>query len=81
MMRVYFEGIGILGPVYRMVGRGFTDPEIAGKLNVDETKVKSCIAWTLRFLHFTDREQLITHAGGPFPVLTCAPASSEAKCH
>jgi hypothetical protein len=81
MMRVYFEGIGMLGPVYRMVGHGFSDREIASKLNVDEVKVTSCIAWTLHFLHLTEREQLVADAGGPFPAGTRTHTPPEAGCN
>lgn len=63
-MRAFFETPGMLGPVYRLIGHGFTDREIAGKLQVDEIRVNSCISWTLRFLHFTEREQLVADAGG-----------------
>jgi len=64
-----------------MLGRGFTDREIANELSVDEAKVTSCIAWTLHFLHFTEREQLVADAGDPFPeVTTRTPMSPEATC-
>jgi hypothetical protein len=81
MMRAYFEGIGLLGPVYRMVGHGFTDREIAGKLSVDEATVTSCIGWTLHFLRFTEREQLVVDAGGSLPTLTRFAAETEARCN
>jgi hypothetical protein len=48
-MRVHWEKLGILGPVYRLVGKGFSDNDIAGKLNISEDNVRRCIAWLLRF--------------------------------
>lgn len=64
-MQAYFESIGMLGPVYRMAGQGLTNRQIASKLNVTEIRVESCIAWTMRFLHLTERAQLVTDAAGP----------------
>ena len=42
-MRVYWERIGMLGPIYRLVGQGFNDREIAKTLNLTEIKVHDCI--------------------------------------
>jgi hypothetical protein len=61
-MRVFWERVGVLGPIYRLVGRGLGDSDIANKLNVDETRVQSCISWMLRFLRFTTRAELVLHA-------------------
>ena len=61
-MRVFWEKVGVLGPIYRLVGRGLNDGEIANKLNIDKTRVQSCISWMLRFLQFTTRAELVLHA-------------------
>ena len=67
-MRVFWEKVGVLGPVYRLVGQGFSDREIAAKLNLPEPSVQACIAWMLRFLRFTERNELIGHAAPPATV-------------
>jgi hypothetical protein len=41
-MRVYWERIGVLGPIYRLAGKGFNDREIADKLNITEITVQGC---------------------------------------
>jgi ATP/maltotriose-dependent transcriptional regulator MalT len=63
-MRVFWEELGVLGPIYRLVGRGLSDREIATKLNVTESNVQSCIRWMLHFLQFTNRKQLVMYAQG-----------------
>jgi ATP/maltotriose-dependent transcriptional regulator MalT len=63
-MRVFWEELGVLGPIYRLVGRGLSDGEIATKLNVTESNVQSCIRWMLHFLQFTERKQLVRYARG-----------------
>lgn len=40
---------GILGPVYRLIGRGFSNDEIAGKLNISQENVRRCVDWLTRF--------------------------------
>jgi DNA-binding NarL/FixJ family response regulator len=49
-MRNFWERLGMLLPVYRLVGRGLSDSEIANELNLTECKVETCISWMLRFL-------------------------------
>jgi hypothetical protein len=61
-MRVYWERIGVLGPIYRLVGQGFNDWEIAGKLNITEIKVRGCISWMLTSFGMSDRLDLVRHA-------------------
>ena len=65
LMRVFWEQVGALGPVYRLVGQGFSDRDIATKLDLTELRVQSCIAWILHFLGFTDRNELIRYATAP----------------
>jgi hypothetical protein len=58
-MRVHWEKLGILGPVYRLASQGFGDREIAGKSNVSEDNVRRCVAWLLRFGSHASRAELI----------------------
>ena len=61
-MRAYWERIGVLWPIYRLVGQGFNDQEIASRLNIGEVKVHGCVAWLLKFLNIPDRLDLVRHA-------------------
>jgi hypothetical protein len=61
-MRVFWEKVGVLGPVYRLVGKGLCDRDIATKLNLPEPSVNTCIAWILHFLGLTNRSELIRYA-------------------
>jgi hypothetical protein len=61
-MRVYWERIGVLGPIYRLVGQGFNDQEIAAKLNITGNKVSGCISWMLTSFEMSDRLDLVRHA-------------------
>lgn len=58
-MQVFWEKIGILGPVYRLVARGLSDVEIASNLDITEGRVRDCVAWMQRFLHCEDRNELM----------------------
>jgi DNA-binding NarL/FixJ family response regulator len=61
-MRAFWEKLGVLGPIYRLVGQGVSDADIANKLNLTEPNVQGCIAWTLHFLRLMDRNELARHA-------------------
>jgi DNA-binding NarL/FixJ family response regulator len=61
-MRIFWEQIGILGPVFRLGSQGLNDREIANRLNITEVKVHDCVAWILRFLQLTDRTELSHYA-------------------
>jgi DNA-binding NarL/FixJ family response regulator len=61
-MRCFWEQTGALGPIYRLLGQGWNDSDIARKLNLTEVNVQSCIAWTLRFLRLKDRQELVEYA-------------------
>ena len=61
-MRVYWEQTGVLLPIYRLAGEGFSDADIANKLNITELKVQSCMAWLLRFLRLNYRGELVKYA-------------------
>jgi len=58
-MRMYWEKTGILAPVFRMAGQGFSDAEIASRLNTSEANVQSRVHWIMHFLQFSDRIELI----------------------
>jgi DNA-binding NarL/FixJ family response regulator len=68
-MRAFWEKLGVLGPIYRLVSRGVSDADIASKLNLTEPNVQSCIAWTLHFLRLTDRNELVRHAFAAAPTI------------
>jgi hypothetical protein len=51
-----------LGPVYRLPGQGFSDRDIAKKLDLTELSAEACM---LYFLGFTNRNELIRYAAAP----------------
>ena len=61
-MRNFWERLGIPLPVYRLVGRGMNDSEIANELNLTEGKVETCISCRLVFLELSNRLELVRHA-------------------
>jgi DNA-binding NarL/FixJ family response regulator len=61
-MRAFYEKLGVLGPIYRLVGKGFSDREIAGQLRLSELVVTNCIAWMLHSFKVTDRGKLVADA-------------------
>ena len=61
-MRCFWEQTGVLGPIYRLLGQGLNDGDIASRLNLTEVKVQSCIAWILHFLKLKDRRELVAYA-------------------
>ena len=61
-MRCFWEQTGALGPIYRLLGQGLNDSEIARKLDLTEINVQSCIAWTVHFLKLKHRQELIEYA-------------------
>jgi hypothetical protein len=61
-MRSFWEQTGLLGPIYRLLGEGLNDENIAVKLNLTEEKVQSCIAWVLHFLNLKNRQELVLYA-------------------
>lgn len=63
-MRVFWEKIGVLGPIYRLVGQGWNDRDISIELKLTERQVQSCVAWMLRFLQLASRLDLILDAAG-----------------
>jgi len=65
-MRSFWEQTGVLGPIYRLLGEGLNDSDIAVRLNLTEEKVQDCIAWLLHFLRLKNRQELVLYglAGG-----------------
>jgi DNA-binding NarL/FixJ family response regulator len=61
-MRCFWEQTGVLGPIYRGVGEGLNDHDIAKKLNLTELNVQSCIAWIVHFLNLKSRQDLVLYA-------------------
>ena len=61
-MRYFWERTGVLGPIYRALGQGLSDHEIAEKLNLTELNVQSCIAWMVHFLNLKNRQDLVLYA-------------------
>jgi DNA-binding NarL/FixJ family response regulator len=61
-MRSFWEQIGVLGPIYRLLGRGLNNDDIATRLNITQEKVEGCIAWLLHFLALTNRQDLVLYA-------------------
>ena len=72
-MRVFCEKLGVLGPIYRLVGEGFNDREIAGRLRLSEPVVTNCIAWMLHSFKIADRAKLVADAFS-----TARPSTTEA---
>jgi hypothetical protein len=61
-MRAFYEKLGVLGPIYRLVGEDFSDREIAGQLRLSELVITNCIAWMLHSLKIADRAMLVGDA-------------------
>ncbi|HET9180977.1 MAG TPA: hypothetical protein VFP59_02495 [Candidatus Angelobacter sp.] len=78
-MRVHWEKLGILAPVYDLAGHGFSDNKIAGKLNISEDKVRPCVAWLLRFCPCGSRAQLACDAASAMKSACSKPQFAVAK--
>lgn len=61
-MRCFWEQMGALGPIYRLLGKGLNDSDIAKELNLTEVNVQSCVVWMLHFLKMRDRQELAIYA-------------------
>ena len=75
-LRVFCEKLGVLGPIYRLVGEGFSDREIAGRLRLSEPVVTNCIAWMLHSFKITDRAKLVADA---FSAAHASPSSASLR--
>jgi hypothetical protein len=63
-MRCFWEQIGVLGPTYRLLGRGWTNHDIAKRLGRTDEVIDSCVTWILRFLRIGTRAELVTRSTG-----------------
>jgi hypothetical protein len=61
-MRVFWERIGIILPVYRLLGQWLSDGDIATKLKLPQLSVEGCVGWLLQFLRLKDRSELVQYA-------------------
>lgn len=61
-MRSFWEKTGVLGPIYRLLGEGLNDHDIAVRLKVTEEKVQGCIVWIIHFLRLKNRQELVLYA-------------------
>jgi DNA-binding NarL/FixJ family response regulator len=61
-MRCFWEQTGVLRPIYRLLGQGLDDRDIAEKLNLTEVNVQTCIAWLVHFLNLKCRRDLVLYA-------------------
>lgn len=61
-MRSFWEQTGVLGPIYRLLGQGVNDNDIALRLNVTEEKVQGCVVWLTHFLKLKNRQELVLYA-------------------
>ncbi len=61
-MRSFWEQTGVLGPIYRLLGQGLNDNDIALRLKITDEKVHDCIAWIIHFLRLKNRQELVLYA-------------------
>ena len=61
-MQVFCERLEVLAPIYRLLGQGVSDRDIAVKLRLSEVTVQSCIVWISHSLKLPNRAELVLHA-------------------
>ena len=61
-MRCHWEKLGVLGPIYELVGRGLSDHEIANRLNLTEVTVRELTSWLMHFLECDSWAELVQYA-------------------
>jgi len=61
-MRSFWEQSGVLGPIYRLLGRGLNNEDIGATLNITQERVEGCITWLLHFLTLKNRQDLVLYA-------------------
>ena len=60
-MKLFWEKLGMLGPINKLVGHGLSVCDIAEKLTIT-INVQGCVAWLLHFFNFSRREDLVLRA-------------------
>jgi hypothetical protein len=58
-MLCHWEKLGVLGPIYELIGQGMSDQEIAAKLNFTEVTVRGCTSWLIHLLEYENRADLV----------------------
>ena len=48
-MHSFWKQTGVLGPIYRLLGEGWNDDDIAVNLNLTTVKVQGCVSWIRTF--------------------------------
>lgn len=66
-MRCHWERLGVLGPIYQLLGGGLSDLEIASKLTLTEFTVRDCTSWLMQFLQCDSRAELVQYASPAQP--------------
>lgn len=61
-MQCYWEQIGILGPTYRLLARGWSNHDIAAHLGRTDEIIDDCVQWILGFLKIRTRSELVVVA-------------------
>jgi DNA-binding NarL/FixJ family response regulator len=61
-MRSLWEQTGVLGPIYRLLGQGWNDDDIAVELDLTEAELQGCISWIVHFLELKNRQELLQYA-------------------
>ena len=78
-MRSFWEQTGVLGTIYRLLGRGLNNDAIAARLNITQEKVEGCIAWLLHFLTLKNRKDLVLYASkGKWSFICSEPSYDDA---
>jgi DNA-binding NarL/FixJ family response regulator len=61
-MQCYWEEIGVLGPIYGLIGKSLSERDIARNLNLPEATVNACTSWLMHFLKCDNRAELVLYA-------------------
>lgn len=61
-MQCYWEEIGVLGPIYGLIGKNLSERDIAHNLSLPEETVNACISWMMHFFRCNNRAELVLYA-------------------